>query len=188
MTNRDEANKLASKITGETVNASTTKGALEAISGKKAGSIAQAINDIAQGGIPGGGGSSADIEANKEVTIDVSTYTDPVEITPTQGKEGMEKVTVSLSNIPSGGSATVYGWETDADIDTDVYLNISTAPNDLADMEDIKELVRRPVLQVQAFSDDMTYTYVSDTQFIIGLRGNNITFTRKPANDVTLWS
>lgn len=56
MTNRNEANKLASKITGETVNASTTKGALEAISGKKAGSIAQAINDIAQGDIPSGGG------------------------------------------------------------------------------------------------------------------------------------
>ena len=36
MTNRSEANKLASKITGETVNASTTKGAIEAISGKKA--------------------------------------------------------------------------------------------------------------------------------------------------------
>lgn len=54
MTNREEANKLASKLTGETVSAGTTKEALEAISGKKAGSIAQAIDDIAAGDVPGG--------------------------------------------------------------------------------------------------------------------------------------
>ena len=45
----------------------------------------------------------ADIEANKAATIDVSTYTEPVEITPTAGKDGMAKVTASLVNIPSGG-------------------------------------------------------------------------------------
>ena len=41
------------------------------------------------------------LEANKAASIDVSTYTEPVEVTPTQGKDGMEKVTVSLSNIPT---------------------------------------------------------------------------------------
>lgn len=46
----------------------------------------------------------ADLENNKEVTIDVSTYTEPVEITPTQGKDGMKKATVTLSNIPSVGT------------------------------------------------------------------------------------
>lgn len=45
---------------------------------------------------------AADIEANKEATIDVSTYTEPVEITPTAGKDGMAKATVTLTNIPSG--------------------------------------------------------------------------------------
>lgn len=49
---------------------------------------------------PGSGGG-ADLEDNKEVTIDVSTYTEPVEITPTAGKDGMKKATVTLSNIPS---------------------------------------------------------------------------------------
>lgn len=43
-----------------------------------------------------------EIEANKKVTIDVSDYTEPVEITPTEGKDGMAKVTVTLSNIPQG--------------------------------------------------------------------------------------
>lgn len=46
---------------------------------------------------------AADIEANKEATIDVSTYTEPVEITPTAGKDGMAKATVTLTNIPEEG-------------------------------------------------------------------------------------
>ena len=45
----------------------------------------------------------ADIEDNKSVTIDVSTYTEPIEITPTEGKDGMAKVTITLSNIPESG-------------------------------------------------------------------------------------
>ena len=40
-----------------------------------------------------------EIEANKKVTIDVSDYTGPVEITPTEGKDGMAKVTVTLTGL-----------------------------------------------------------------------------------------
>lgn len=40
------------------------------------------------------------IEATKEVTVDVSTYTEPIEITPTEGKDGIAKVILTLSNIP----------------------------------------------------------------------------------------
>lgn len=54
---------------------------------------------------------SDSLQDNKEVTIDVSNYSDPVEITPTSGKDGMEKATVTLSNIPSGGPDTLYNWE-----------------------------------------------------------------------------
>ena len=42
----------------------------------------------------------ADIEDNKAVTVDVSTYTEPIVITPTAGKDGMAKITLTLSNIP----------------------------------------------------------------------------------------
>ena len=42
------------------------------------------------------------IETSKAVTIDVSTYTEPVTIKPTEGKDGMAKVVVTLSNIPEG--------------------------------------------------------------------------------------
>ena len=40
------------------------------------------------------------IEKSKAVTIDVSEYTEPVTIEPTEGKDGMAKVVVTLSNIP----------------------------------------------------------------------------------------
>lgn len=53
---------------------------------------------------------SADLDNNKKKTIDVSTYTEPVEITPTAGKDGMKKATVTLSNIPVAG-ATLYAWK-----------------------------------------------------------------------------
>ena len=49
------------------------------------------------------GGGDVVLEDNKAVTIDVSTYTGAVEVTPTSGKDAMKKTTVSLSNIPAGG-------------------------------------------------------------------------------------
>lgn len=61
---------------------------------------------ITAGEIPSG----ADLEDNKSATINVSTYTEPVEITPTAGKDGMKKATVTLSNIPVAG-ATLYAWK-----------------------------------------------------------------------------
>lgn len=67
---------------------------------------------IKAGEIPSG----ADLENNKTATINVSTYTEPVEIEPTEGKDGMKKATVTLSNIPSG---KLYAWQTSGET---VYL------------------------------------------------------------------
>ena len=44
--------------------------------------------------------AGADLENNKAQTINVSTYTAPVEVTPTSGKDGMKKATITLSHIP----------------------------------------------------------------------------------------
>lgn len=49
---------------------------------------------------------SADLDDNKTATINVSTYTEPVEVIPTSGKDGMKKATITLSNIPSGFDVT----------------------------------------------------------------------------------
>ena len=60
----------------------------------------------------GGGGFSVDpnatpafptLEANHQTTIDVSEYTEPIEILPSDNKDGMQKNTITLTNIPSGG-------------------------------------------------------------------------------------
>lgn len=40
------------------------------------------------------------IEATKAVTVDVSAYTEPIEITPTAGKDGVAKIVLTLTNIP----------------------------------------------------------------------------------------
>lgn len=55
-------------------------------------------------------GAGAKLDKNKTATINVSTYTKPVEILPTSGKDGMKKATVTLSNIPSGIGNTLYNW------------------------------------------------------------------------------
>lgn len=39
------------------------------------------------------------LENEKEVTIDVSTYTEPIEITPTSGKDGIKKIKITLTGI-----------------------------------------------------------------------------------------
>lgn len=41
------------------------------------------------------------LDNNKTETINVSTYTEPVVVNPTSGKEGMKKATITLSNIPA---------------------------------------------------------------------------------------
>lgn len=46
------------------------------------------------------------LDNNKAVTINVSTYTEPVVVTPTSGKDGMKKATITLSNIPSPSGVT----------------------------------------------------------------------------------
>lgn len=62
------------------------------------------------------------LEDNKEATIDVSAYTEPVEVTPTEGKDGMKKATITLSNIPQAG-ATLYAWKNSTDI---LYTKVET--------------------------------------------------------------
>lgn len=42
----------------------------------------------------------ATLQDNKTATIDASTYSAPVEITPSSGKTAMKKATVTVSNIP----------------------------------------------------------------------------------------
>ena len=49
------------------------------------------------------GTASVKLENNHAETIDVSAYTEPIVIEPASGKDGMKKVTITLSNIPESG-------------------------------------------------------------------------------------
>lgn len=51
---------------------------------------------ITKGDVP----QTYELQNNKTATINVSTYTEPVEVTPTSGKDAMKKATITLSNIP----------------------------------------------------------------------------------------
>ena len=47
-------------------------------------------------------GAGIDLDTNKTVTINAGEYTQPVEVIPTEGKDGMEKVTVTVTGIVKG--------------------------------------------------------------------------------------
>lgn len=57
---------------------------------------AKTFKEATAGNVP------ADLEDNHAVSVNASTYTQPVEVTPASGKEGMKKCTITLTNIPSG--------------------------------------------------------------------------------------
>ena len=59
--------------------------------------LASRFNKLVEQG--GGGGGGADLEDNKKISI---TENGTVEITPTEGKDGMKKVTATV-NVSSGG-------------------------------------------------------------------------------------
>lgn len=54
------------------------------------------VTELALNGVNIPLASDVKIEAKKEVTIKVSEYTEPVEIVPSSGKDGIAKVIVTL--------------------------------------------------------------------------------------------
>lgn len=54
-------------------------------------------------------GAGIDIEKNKTATINVGSYTEPVKIEPSDTYEAMEKVTLSLSGIPTATKLFAFG-------------------------------------------------------------------------------
>jgi len=148
---------------------------------------------IKAGEIPSG----ADLENNKTATIDVSTYTEPVEIEPTEGKDGMKKATVTLSNIPSGGSATAYAWAKTVGEEGQgvMYFNFDKAPADLTELNQKKILVVNidnrtlhtklvvayPLLISEMSVESYTKTDDNSMEFM------GASFTRQSYKDFTMW-
>lgn len=138
-------------------------------------------------------GVVAELEANKEVSIDVSNYSEPVEITPSSGKNGMEKATITLENISSGGSGvTAYAWIGTNDDNKLVYTNYSVAPNDNTEFRSALRFTAsnsKPDIKTQSsWSIEVFGERVSDTEFTTTVRGSAYqTYTRDSSKDFTLW-
>lgn len=131
-----------------------------------------------------GGGGSADLEDNKEVSI---TSNGIVEITPTEGKDGMKKVTANVNVPSSGGSGAFYAWYLGSNGEYK-YLNINIAPNSLDNVKMLQSEGDNS-LSIVPFFDTISadkYTYVSDTTFTVTISDVVSTFTRDPAKDITL--
>ena len=67
------------------------------------------------------GGDDVTLEDNKTASVNVSSYSTPVEVTPSEGKDGMKKATITLTNIPSS-TAVLSAWKADTTI---VYTKVA---------------------------------------------------------------
>ena len=134
----------------------------------------------------------AELETNKEVSIDVSNYNEPVEITPSNGKDGMEKATITLTNISSGGSGstTYYCWNNSLSSNY-IYFPFSVAPNEAPSSETTiiepvsassKFYIKKGTLDVP---EEAIYTKVSDTEFKYQIGNTLSIFTRDSTKDFT---
>jgi hypothetical protein len=119
-------------------------------------------------------GASAKLDNNKTKTIDVSTYTDPVEVLPTSGKDGMKKATITLSNIPSpSGAGTLYCWKGAADYCYTTTLTPTTSDKVIAS-GDNTTLIRKE-----------TITSVSEEGITISPTGDEV-YERDATGDISL--
>lgn len=144
---------------------------------------------IKAGEIPSG----ADLEDNKTATIDVSTYTEPVEVTPTEGKDGMKKATVTLSNIPSGGGATAYFWSATANSEHSFYSDTDNAPDSNEAYRNMYALIISgdfgpEITKRKDFSIEDLREKISDNSFTTSVRGALYeTYTRDSSKDLVFW-
>ena len=144
---------------------------------------------------PGSGGGGTDLEDNKTVTI---TENGTIEILPTEGKDGMKKVTATVNVPSSGGSATVYVWQ-EVDSRTPMsskyaYMSVDVAPADQTAALAMKNLsgnLESGTLAIASIPSIFTYTRISDTKFELSaeIGGNpfTLTYTRDTTKDLVIW-
>lgn len=122
------------------------------------------------------GVSPSELEDNKAVTIDASTYTQPVEVTPTEGKEGMKKCTVTLENIPQAG-AILYAFTRASGPSSATIIYASSLPE-----EDTAEIdVYIPSANTGLSKTTGSYDKANSTVYV-----QSSYYTRNDAGDITL--
>lgn len=127
-------------------------------------------------------GGSAKLDNNKTATINVSTYTEPVVITPTSGKDGMKKATVTLSNIPSSNSVTFYAWTASGLITDDIFYTLSATPS-VGDY--VFQEAERGDIAIE-FGTSGTITSIGEDTITFTLADTPTTVTRTSDSDLTV--
>lgn len=93
------------------------------------------------------------LEANKATTIDASTYTEPVEVTPSSGKTAMNKNTVTLTNIP-----VLPEVEANKEATIDVSSYVAPVEIEPTDGKDVMEKATVTLTNVPVISQNTTAT------------------------------
>jgi hypothetical protein len=101
-----------------------------------------------------GGGSGADLEDNKEVSI---TENGTVEITPSAGKDGMKKVTATV-NVSGGGGVSKLYYVRDIYLDAKFYVTKDPATLQVGD----NLIILQNDLTQQTYSVTITDIYPSE--------------------------
>ena len=117
-------------------------------------------------------GGDTKISTNTAATVDVSQYTGPVKITPAEGYDATEKVTLNLTNIPAGGVSTLYAWSNEVD-----FLYTTTPTPNVGDII---------VLSSNSASGIYTEQVASVTEEGITYDGSSGVFARSSEGDVQL--
>ncbi|MBO7734940.1 MAG: hypothetical protein J6S67_20430 [Methanobrevibacter sp.] len=125
--------------------------------------------------------SSVKIEAEKDVTIDASTYSSPVEVTPTAGKNAMAKVVVTLTNVSA--IPTFFAWGMNS---TPAYFSISenlSAGDIVHTIADDTQTISSDTAVISSVGTDDTGPYIA----IENGMGQEFKYYRKSSFDWT-WS
>lgn len=96
------------------------------------------------------------VESNKAVSIDASTYSSAVEVTPTSPKDAMAKVTVTLTNV----SVSLYAWKNSTAI---IYTKVDEPTTDDKALVGASTGITESV--ISAVADEFASITVSATEY-----------------------
>lgn len=136
-------------------------------------------------------GGDAKISTNTDAEIDVSAYTEPVEVEPAEGYDATKKVTVELKNIPVAATNVGWTWSKQVTGSTDttyVILPFDKAPATMASHDatdkqyfgyklsgksiaSVRYGTTIPTSDAEETITDLVYTKVSDTSFKVSWTG-----------------
>lgn len=124
------------------------------------------------------GGGDVELEDNKDVTINMSSYSEPVEVTPSEGKDAMKKVTVTLTGTPPV-AMPLYAWTAGS---TKIYTNFDKSPATLDELRTkfgVGGQAGPNILSLTVYHDwanAVSYTRTSDTAFSFTVSGSSVTW------------